>query len=262
MPDFSHRAGAAALFAIPVAAIASPAMAADDSDNYVQFGLGVDYSKGDYGDTQDTEILAVPASVKVKHGDFTIRASLPYVRVKGPGSVVPGDGGAIPGGTIGPVTTTDGIGDLSLAAGYTLPVGKNTFLDLSARVKVPTASETKNLGTGTTDVTAQAEVTQVFGPVSASVRGGRRFNGSNVRFPLRDVWQAGGSLYYQAGAVTVGADYDWRKGSLPTARDRSELTGSVSYKLNDKLRLQGYAYTGFTDGSPNAGGGLQVVFRL
>lgn len=232
------------------------------AEDYLQLGLGVDYSSGDYGEADNTKILAAPFSVKYQTGDFFVRASLPYVHVKGPGSVVPGDGGAVPGGAAGPVTSQDGIGDLSLAAGYSIPIGSSTFFDLSGRVKVPTASESKGLGTGTTDVTAEAELTHTFGPVSASVRGGRRFNGSSTRFPLRDVWQAGAGLYYQEGDLTLGVDYDWREGSLQTASDRSELTGSVSYKLTPEIRLQGYGYTGFTNGSPDAGGGLQLLYRF
>jgi hypothetical protein len=36
----------------------------------------------DYGNAQDTEILAVPLSVKIKKGDFFVRASIPYLHIK------------------------------------------------------------------------------------------------------------------------------------------------------------------------------------
>lgn len=254
---YAHKVSALAALAL-VAASSAPAQAED----YLQLGLGVDYSKGDYGEAQDTEILAAPLSVKYKQGDFFLRAAIPYVYVKGPGSVVPGEGGAIPGGTAGAVASQDGIGDLSLSAGYSIALDDTTFFDLTGRVKLPTASESKNLGTGTTDATAEAEFTKVFAPLSVSVRGGRRFNGSSARFPLRDVWQAGGGLYYQQGDLTLGVDYDWREASLPTASDRSELTGSLTYKLTPQLRMQGYGYTGFTNGSPDIGGGLQLLYRF
>lgn len=253
-----YRQTAALAAASALALLASPAAAED----YLQVGLGVDYSSGDYGETSDTEILAVPLSVKYNRGDFFLRASLPYVHVKGPGSVVPGDGGAVPGGAAGAVTSNSGVGDFSLSAGYTLPLTGSTFLDVIGRVKLPTASEAKGLGTGTTDFTAEAALTHQLGPVSLSGRGGRRFNGSSARFPLDDIWFAGAGAYYQAGDVTLGLDYDWRERSLPTAANRSELTGSVSVKLSQQLRLQGYGYTGFTDGSPDAGGGLQVLYRF
>lgn len=244
----------ALLAALATVAFAAPAQAED----YVQFSVGADYSKGDYGTTPDTEMLAIPVGFKLKQGDFFVRASLPWLRVEGP--AVPGDGGAIPGA--GPTTSRSGIGDLSLAAGYSLPVGDTTFFDLTGKVKLPTASEEKGLGTGTTDFTAEAELTQMFGDTSVSVRGGRRFNGSIAAFPLDDVWQAGASIYHTTDQLTLGLDYDWREGALPTAPDRSELTGSIGFKLNEKFRLQGYAYTGLSDGSPDLGGGLQLVYRI
>lgn len=233
-----------------------------EAEDYVQIGTGADYSSGDYGNTEDTKILSVPVSLKVKKDAFFVRASIPYLRVKGPGSVVAGDGGPVPGGTAGAVTTNDGIGDLSLSAGYTLDLTDTTYFDIIGRIKIPTASESKNLGTGTTDFTAEGAITHQFGEISLSARGGRRFNGSSTRFPLRDVWQAGAGAYYQAGDIMLGLDYDWREASLSTASDRSEVTGSVTYKVTPAVRIQGYGYTGFTDGSPNAGGGLQLLYRF
>jgi len=250
-----------ALAAIAVSPLAlHPNSAA--AEDYVQVGTGIDYSSGDYGNADDTKILSVPFSLKVKKDAFFVRASLPYLHLKGPGSVVGGDGGPVPGGSPGAVTSNDGIGDLSLSAGYTLDVTDSTYIDLIGRVKVPTASEAKNLGTGTTDFTAEAAITHQFGELSLSARGGRRFNGSSARFPLRDVWLAGAGAYYQAGDIMLGLDYDWREASLSTASDRSEVTGSVTYTLTPAVRIQGYGYTGFTDGSPNAGGGLQLLYRF
>lgn len=236
----------------------SPAQARD----YVQLSTGADYSSGDYGDTQKTDIVAAPFSVKLQKGEFFLRASLPYIYIKGPGGVVPGDGGAVPGGTPGAVTAREGIGDLSVSAGYSLPVTGSTYFILSGKVKAPTASKADGLGTGTTDITAQGELMQQFGMIAVSVRGGRRFNGSNSLFPLRNVWQAGAGVYFQTGPAVFGLDYDWRQASLPTASDKSEATGSLTYKLSSQLRLQAYGYTGSTNGSPNAGGGLQLLYRF
>lgn len=242
-----------------IAALASFGLAAPaQAEDYVQISVGADYSSGDYGTTPDTDILAIPIGFKLKQGDFFARASLPWLRVDGP--AVPGDGGALPGG--GATGQRSGLGDLTMAVGYSLPIGDSTYFDLTGKVKVPTASQTDGLGTGTTDFTAEGELTQLFGQTSVSVRGGRRFNGANAAFPLEDVWQAGGSVYHTSGPVTVGLDYDWREGALPIAPDRSELTGSLAYKLNESFRLQGYAFTGLSDGSPNLGGGLQLVYRI
>jgi len=249
---------ASLLAAVGAIGAAAPAAAQD----YLQASVGADYSTGDYGDVVDTDMLALPVTLKYKGGDFFVSASTSYLRVKGPANVVPGDGGVTPGGPSTPVSTRKGLGDTILSAGYSFSLTDSTYFDVLGKVKLPTASEDKFLGTGTTDYTVQGELLQVFGDVSAAVRGGRRFNGSNALFPLRDVWLAGAGVYYQTGPVTMGLDYDWRDASIATAADRSEATASLTYRLTPAVRLQGYGYTGFSDGSPDLGGGMQLLYRF
>lgn len=247
----------ALLAAAPIIILAAcPAQAED----YVQLNTGVDYSSGDYGDTVDTEFLAVPIGVKYQADNFYFKASTAYLDVKGPSGVIPGDGGvSTPGGA---VTSRSGMGDTWLTAGYSLAVGKATWFDAVGKAKLPTASEAKSLGTGTTDFVAQGELLHSFGPMSVSAYGGRRFNGNSDVYALRDVWLGGAGVYLNGDRTTVGLDYDWRQGATQTSPAISEVTGSLTYKMNDAVRLQGYAYTGLADGSPDLGGGLQLLYRF
>ena len=48
----------------------------------VTFGVGVDYSSGDYGTATTTEILSVPFSLRYASGNWTYKASLPWVGTK------------------------------------------------------------------------------------------------------------------------------------------------------------------------------------
>ena len=88
-------------------------------------GIGVDYSSGDYGSDTTTKILSVPLSAKYETGDWTFKASLPWLRVQGDANVVPGlgsvinlnpngrgrGGGGGGGGTTAPTSgTTSGVG--------------------------------------------------------------------------------------------------------------------------------------------------------
>lgn len=247
--------------AVPaLAALTTAPLAAED---YLQLSTGVDYSSGDYGDAEDTDMLAIPFSLKYQAGDFYLRASVSYLDVKGPDGLVPGEGGVTPGTPGGAITSRSGIGDVNLAVGYSFFLGGRTYFDAVGKVKLPTASEAKFLGTGSTDFTLQGELLQgLSDQVSIGLIGGRRFNGSSDVFALEDVWLAGGGIYYTGEAVTLGLDYEWREGATATAPDISEATASLTYKLNDALRLQGYGYTGFADGSPDLGGGLQVLYRF
>lgn len=256
MRDHSIAALAALLTAS--AALSTPAMA---QDQYVQINTGVDYSSGDYGDTVDTDFLAIPIGLKYQADNFYLKASTSYLDVEGPSGVIPGDGG-VNTGPGGAVTSRSGMGDLWLTAGYSMPLGTGTWFDAVGKVKLPTASENKFLGTGSTDFTAQGELLHTLGMVSVSAYGGRRFNGSSDLFELRDVWLGGAGIYASMDRVMLGLDYDWRQGSTVTSPDISELTGSLTYKLSDALRLQGYGYTGFADGSPDLGGGVQILLRF
>ncbi|WFL77307.1 hypothetical protein P7228_15150 [Altererythrobacter arenosus] len=243
---------------VPLALLASPASAQGE----VTLSTGIDYSSGDYGDVEDTDMLAIPFAVKYDSGSFYLKASIPYLDVEGPSGVIPGDGGATPGAPGGAVTSRSGLGDLWLTAGYSMPIAEGTWFDAVGKAKLPTASESKFLGTGSTDFTAQGEVLHMIGPMSVAAYGGRRFNGSSDVFDLRDTWLAGAGVYLSANRAMLGLDYDWREGSTATSPDISELTGSITYKLTDALRLQGYGYTGLADGSPDIGGGLQVLVTL
>lgn len=257
----------AAPFAAALALQSAPALAQDE-DSYVQVSTGVDYSSGDYGDVEDTDMLAIPVSIKYQSGDFYVRVSTAWVDVEGPEGIVPGDGGVNPGqgngggGGAPAVVSRSGLADVNVTAGYSIYLGGNTFFDAVGKVKLPTASESDFLGTGSTDFTAQGEILHVVDDVSFSLIAGRRFNGSSDVFQLEDVWLGGAGVYYSAGDVLLGVDYEWREAAIAGGPDRSEATASLTYKLNDNLRLQGYGYTGFSDGSPDLGGGLQVLLRL
>ena len=68
------------LAAMPsVAIFASPALA----DEYIQVSTGIDYSSGDYGDTVDTDFLAIPVTVKYQAENFYLRASTSWLEILG-----------------------------------------------------------------------------------------------------------------------------------------------------------------------------------
>lgn len=49
---------------------------------------GVSYSSGDYGELEDTEVIAIPISASYRYGDLRVRISIPWVQVNGPGSLL------------------------------------------------------------------------------------------------------------------------------------------------------------------------------
>ncbi len=242
----------------------SPRAERTSADNYLQLGVGLDYSEGTYGDTRATRITVVPVSAKFVTGPFALRVAIPYIFLSGPGSVIDtgAGGGSVQGG--GTSRSVRGFGDATVSATYTIELKRNDlFLDVSGKIKIPTGSTDKLLGTGLTDVTPSASLTKVAGPITFYVQGRRRFAGRSINFPVRDVWGAAGGVVVRASkAVRLGIDYDWQQSSYRLRPPISALTGSATIRLSKALRLQVYGDVGLTSNSLAQGGGVQLLWRI
>lgn len=257
--------------------------------------VGANYSQGDYGDVEDTKVISAPVAIRYRKGNFTMRVSLPYVSIEGPGTLLDtpqgrdvsgggsnsgsgsGSGGsgssghgggddATPGGTVATGTFANrrsGIGDVAVTLGYSFDLGETTYLDVTGRIKAPTAAKSKGLGTGKVDVTVGGDLVQDIGNLSLYAGARRRFTGKPTGSTLRDVWGAGGGASYRfSGGTLIGADYDWQQGSSPGTGASSEVTGWIGFGLSDRMRLQVYGSTGFTTNSADFAGGLTLSYRL
>src|SRR4051812_14294382 len=118
--SLAWAAAAALMPALPAYAQQAQNLADKANPFGVSVSTGVDYSSGDYGLPQNTDILVVPVSLRATTGNLAFSATLPYLRIDGPGGVVVGpDGQPIPGVPSIPGARS-GIGDVSLGATYTL----------------------------------------------------------------------------------------------------------------------------------------------
>jgi hypothetical protein len=173
--------------------------------------VGADYSTGKYGGSRSTDVYYVPFIGSYETGAFTFRATIPWIRVTGPGDIVPGGlGGAGSGvgsggssgsgigqfgcagdnrkgaskpeddgpcagtssGSTGATgirrrTTESGLGDIVLGATYNVLDNNDWIVDATARVKLPTASESKGLGSGKADYAVQMNIDKQFGAAYA-----------------------------------------------------------------------------------------------
>jgi len=246
-------------------ALCAASTAASAEDDWSQFSLstGFEYSSGDYGAADNTNILYVPVSARYETSMFQFRVTVPYLRIEGPGSVLGGsDGGVVVGPGASGVTTQSGIGDVIVAATLNLyPSGDSAlpFVELTAKAKVPTANENKGLGTGEFDFTVQADVYKKFGRITPFAMVGYRFRGDPDGFDL------GNSLLLSGGATvkvndqwSVGGVYDWREAATIFTEDASEVSPFIVFKPADGWSVNAYGVFGFSDGSPDTGGGLQI----
>ena len=125
-------------------------------------GAGLHYSSGDYGSTTTTRITSLAATARYETGQWVYRATVPYLIVKGDTNVIPGVGAVddVPARS----DSASGLGDIVLSATYGAYYNRATTLgmDLTAKLKLPTADESKGLGTGEPDVVLLVELYQTF----------------------------------------------------------------------------------------------------
>ncbi len=242
----------------------------------LDFNTGFDYRTGDYGRRDDTDILFVPFSLRYRfqelpaipeRDEFRVRLSIPYLRVKGPerGNASPGSRG-----------TDEGAGDLSLRFTY---VHRPDYSDwartwlphiyLSQRIKFPTASESKNLGSGEFDFTTDLALRKIirlrrspyFRYLKPFVRVGYKVAGEPSGERRDNAWRFGvGSSLAVTRKLDLGLRYSFRESTIPGRGDFEIVSPYLVYRFTDWLRVTPYATFGVSTRSPDWGTGM--VIRL
>ncbi|NMG42991.1 hypothetical protein GPA22_04500 [Aromatoleum toluvorans] len=233
-----------------LAAMALPAAAGN-----LTLTTGLDYSSGEYGTDTTSETWYVPIAAKYETGPITLKLTVPYLSVKD--AVVTQDGDPIQGTNC--AGTKTGVGDITASAGYNLLDGSSggLLLDAVAKVKAPTA-ENDCLGSEKTDYALQVDLAKAFGAVTTfGTLGWKDMGDKELRNPF---YASVGVATKVAPETTVGVAYDWRGKLRSTSDPVSEASLFVSQKLSAQWKLQVYGVKGFSDNSPDWGGGMMVSY--
>jgi len=229
-------------------------------------GTGLDFSSGDYGDTEDTEILYLPLSLSYAQGLWRAKVSAAWIQIKGPGSVIgAGDGGVVIGDGSSEVTTESGLGDVWASLTYSVEAVPEDwfYLDIVGKTKFPTADEDKNLGTGEFDYTLQLDFFKPLGRFSPMATVAYKIKGDSEDVSLDNVFYLSlGGDYRLNDNANIGATIDFQEASSSSSDDALEVFSYYGHKLTPKCLLNLYGYAGLSEGSPDAGGGLQLNFTL
>lgn len=248
--------------------------AASAAETSTSFGIGADYSTGDYGSDVTTDIFSVPVSATVTSGSWRFRGSLPWIRVSGDPNVLPTLGvvdnrnpiGRGRGGLIGDPGegeqiesgTASGIGDLLLEATYTVPTGTALGLDVGVNAKVATADEDKSLGTGSNDYGVAIDLyrdfdgTMLFGGIGHTRLGTSEF------IDVDGINTGNLGISQVAGSGRVGAMVEFRSATVSGLDDRRDLIGFYNLPTSGGRQFQVYASRGLSDSSPDWGVGVAI----
>ena len=227
---------------------------------------GIDYSSGNYGSIENTNVLVALTTLGAEVGNFHFNLSAPYLQISGQGLIVfdaAGNPIAIDQGTSS--KTRSGFGDISISAAYAIPpaVLDDFAVQFTGRLKIPTGSSAKGLSTGKVDFGMSLDVSREFGIWGPFVTLGYLVAGQPSDYSLNNTYSisTGTSIELNDHLIAI-LSYDYDSPSTPLVNASQELFGSLSWVFDDTTTLTGYATTGLSDGGPNIGGGLLVSYKL
>jgi hypothetical protein len=236
-------------------------------DGIFKFSAGVDYSTGDYGLDDDTDIWYVPFTFKYDAFPWLFRLTVPWLRVEGPGGVVVGADGnpvVVSDQPVREVETHSGLGDIVAGITYSIaPVRGSAlpFIDFTGKIKFGTADEDDGLGTGANDYILQVDLAKTYGNTTPLGTLGYKFKGDADDFELDNVWFASLGFSYKLNpAVSGGITLDWQEASTDDGDDQLEAVPFVGWKFDKTWSLSTYGVVGFSEGSPDWGLGAQVTY--
>lgn len=245
-------------------------------------GIGADYSSGDYGTGSTATLLSVPVSLGYQGDGWGWGLSVPYLSLRSKGNVVVGSGGMMggdgtgtgtggggPGGGSGATTTTEsGLGDVTLRGSLELAEEGERLPWLGVTVKAKLATADLPLGTGENDYAVQLEAAKgrVDGYVGYKLLGDYAYVdslGTPVNVDFNNVAYGAMALSHETSDETRLSVEGYLEQPAISGNDpKREVSLIVDHWLDDDRRISGYVMKGFTDASPDWGGGISLKYSL
>lgn len=203
------------------ACLGAAAMAGSAHAGEWAFATGLNYTSGDYNETQDTTVYAVPFTAGYSTERWSFSASVPYISLEGSGNIIPGafsgfgpgSGGIGAGGsTGGGGVSVGGGGGISIGGGILNPILAPPPPPPPGPPPAPVTIEEEGFG----DLTLSASFTPFV-----SESGGQFSIGADVRLPTGDETR---SLGAGETIAAISASY-----ALPIG-DQSAIYGAVGYQ--------------------------------
>lgn len=259
------------------------ALAGSEAPQYA-VGIGFDASTGTFGTDSTSTYVSVPFVVDwfpTERIDLELTVPLIYQNTEntgvaatggtvkgtarrtmgGGGYSYTGAGAALAGGGVAD-DSVSGLGDITLTGGYALVLDSETtpYIRPTFYVKFPTADDTKGLSTGKFDVGPGLAVSKWLGNWQPFAEGRYIFQGAS--------YDETGALNFLTADAGVGYSCSDSLFVSLYGRSGSRLFDGMEAPLDARLKVlwrfgertytEAYALKGFSDGSPDYGGGVSL----
>ncbi len=224
----------------------------------------MEYERGDYGTPDTTKVWRVPITLHYRTGHYSFEASVPFIHAESTGTIIVTSRGRGRRATTTASTTSQsesGLGDVELAATYSFMAALEIGLasSITGRVKLGTADETKNLGTGENDYALEAGVSKNFYYLNVFGSIGYEISGDPPNENLDNVWYGSVGMSKKLSVLQkIGAQLYVGQATASDTDDAVEATVFYNHAFSKGQTLTAYVLKGLSDGSPDWGGGVGI----
>jgi hypothetical protein len=260
-----------------------------------QIGMTPSYSNGNFGTGTTSEFVYVPVSIRRLFRDGDVSVVIPFVSVTSNGSATLVGGQPTPtlpgrclkesgtvvdtdkpeclallnagqGVTAGQKVTNSGLGDIILRGRYYAVEEKEyvPLIALTTRIKIPTASESKGLGTGALDHGYGVELSKMLGDKWITfLDGGYNFIGDPEGRELQNqYWFDVGGGHYLTKSFLVSVYYEEYRSLVSDRVNIRDFFFAFNYKASDAWRFNGGVTAGVSNSAPDYGVSLGTSYRF
>ena len=231
--------------------------------------VGHEQTSGTYGSTSETKIGTTSLLVGYSINAWRFSLFMPLVSVTGDGSVIPsssGTGSGYGNNTSTTTTTTvvetqSGFGDImpSLSYAFFPKKGSYMFHELTAEVKIGTASVSDNLGNGENDLSLSLYNAYEKYDMQPFLTFGYLLLGDTDTVDFNDVlFVTTGFTYHMNSKTSFGVVYDYQQASVDGEDDGAILEFNLSKQFNQQWSARVYSLTGLSDSVAESGIGLSL----
>ncbi|MDA8099975.1 MAG: transporter [Nitrospiraceae bacterium] len=219
--------------------------AAQEGRGYVDLTAGT--MSGDFGTPTTSRLFSLTPTLGYVDSRYDVSVSVPLLQISN------SNGGS--------TTTESGVGDVILRGGMVLlPEGENGFSATGGlAVKLPTASESKGLGTGETDYGAFLGLSRRFDTIKVSLSGGYIVVGDTAQVTYDNVVLFSAGVAKLFSRTEAMLSFEGRSAAIPGAKNPREIHAGVFHALSQDYAVKASAFVGLNDGGPANGFSVGMV---